>query len=94
MADIKFPLKAYKWEGNTATLGDYELTEQEIMHECCIWANRLVLADGMPWHELKNIDMHSVELYEIWHYDCGWQQWPDNLKEIMYKRVPQSRPKN
>jgi hypothetical protein len=55
---------------------------------------KLFFIDNMPWSEAKNIDIHCVQLYEIWYYDCGWQDWPGKLKEIMYKRVPQSRPKN
>jgi hypothetical protein len=96
MADnvIKFPVKVYKYIGNTAYSDYYDLTEQELAHQCCIYGCLLFFADTIPTSEFMNIDMNSVGLEDIANYESTpWWDWPDNLKEIMYQRVPETRPK-
>ena len=97
MADIKFPVKVYTFPtdrnaGNDSISDIYDLTEKDLETKCCIYATGIYWKNSFPESDKKYIEHQWAELYDIWNYECTpWWDWPDNLKEIMYQRVPKSR---
>jgi len=92
----KFPIEVYTYNGRgkMETSEWYDLTLEELKSgKYCIFACAIYFKDTIPKELWGEIDLNSVELYDIWNYECvSWWEWPQELKEIMYKKVPKSRP--
>jgi hypothetical protein len=91
----KFPVKVYRYHGRgkMETSEWYDLTEKELgSGKYCIFACGIYFKDSIPKELWYEIDCGWVELYDIWNYECvEWWEWPQELKEIMYAKVPKSQ---
>jgi len=90
----KFPVKVYTMNSLTydSTHAMYEMTEEELENKCCILECSIYFKDTVCNSYKCLINERSVTLYDIWNYECTpWWDWPQELKEVMYKKVPQSR---
>lgn len=87
----KFPVKVFTYRGDKYHASDYYyLTEAELEEKCCVYACALYWKKYVPLDEPR--DESVALLYDIWNYECTpWWEWPDDLKEIMYTKVPKSR---
>jgi len=91
----KFPVKVYTMNGlgYDSTHDYYDMTEEELENKCCILECRIYFKDTVCNSYKCLIDQPFVDLYDIWNYECTpWWEWPQELKEVMYKKVPQSKP--
>jgi len=89
----KFPVKVYTHHGDKKSTCDMlYLTEREMEDVCCIFDCHMYIRDSIPDDQMRFMDQCYVELYDIWNYECTpWWDWPQELKEVMYKKVPQSK---
>jgi hypothetical protein len=92
----KFPIQVYKYigRGKMETSKWYDLTLEELESgKYCIFACAIYFKDSIPKELWGEIELNWVELRDIWNYECvAWWKWPQELKEIMYAKVPKSRP--
>ena len=93
---VKFPIKVYRYNGRgkMETSDWYDLTLEELESgKYCIFACAIYFKNSIPKELWGEIDCNYVILYDIWNYECvAWWEWPQELKEIMYAKVPKSRP--
>jgi hypothetical protein len=93
---VKFPVNVHTYygDGKMETSEWYDLTLEELKSgKYCIFACAIYFRDSIPKELWWEIDCGWVELYDIWNYECvAWWKWPQELKEIMYAKVPKSRP--
>lgn len=94
MSDIKFPVKVYTHNGDKkSTCHVVHMTEREMEDICCIFECQMYIRDSIPSDQMRFMDQPFVELYDIWNYECSpWWEWPQELKEVMYEKVPESKP--
>lgn len=98
MTDIEFPVKVYTFNPDKRVPDGcdyYDMTESELFNKCCIYSGRLYFRKSIPEYimDAGGFDHYNAELYDIWNYECvEWWEWPQELKEVMYKKVPRSNP--
>jgi hypothetical protein len=94
--EVKFPIKVYTYNGRgkMETSDWYDLTLEELENgKYCIFACAIYFKGTIPKELWGEIDCNEATLYDIWNYECvSWWDWPQELKEIMYEKVPKSRP--
>jgi hypothetical protein len=89
---VKFPVEVYTFSKGPAC---YEMTEKEMEDKCCIFELNMYFRDSIPEEQQKWMDTYEVTLYDICNWEAvPWWEWPQELKEIMYEKVPMSRPEN
>jgi hypothetical protein len=92
--EIKFPVKVYTHNGDKkSTCAVLYMTEREMEDICCIFECCMYIRDSIPDDQMRFMDECYVDLYDIWNYECvPWWEWPEELKQVMYEKVPKSKP--